>query len=94
LQRIALDLRSNVLAALRRWGKSNGRPDKSCADPADILVGIAVLETPSREINRTRSPPRSDLRLPALRKAMGRAPCRLTNFSAKRNFGLKSLTRL
>jgi hypothetical protein len=44
LQRIALDLRSNVLAALRRWGKSNGRPDESCADPADILVGIAVLE--------------------------------------------------
>ena len=43
---IALDLRSNVLAALRRWGKSNGRPDESCADPADILVGIAVLETP------------------------------------------------
>jgi hypothetical protein len=30
----------------RRWGKSNGRLDESCADPADILVGIAVLETP------------------------------------------------
>jgi transcriptional regulator GlxA family with amidase domain len=34
------------LAALRRWGKSNGRPDKSRADAADILLGIAVLETP------------------------------------------------
>jgi hypothetical protein len=34
------------LSALRRWGKSNGRPDESCADPADILVGFAVLETP------------------------------------------------
>jgi hypothetical protein len=34
------------LAALRRRVKSNGRPDESCADPADILVGIAVLETP------------------------------------------------
>ena len=34
------------LTGLRRWGKSNGRPDESCADPADSLVGIAVLATP------------------------------------------------
>jgi hypothetical protein len=31
---------------MRLWGKTAGRPDKRCADPADTLVGIGVLEEP------------------------------------------------
>jgi hypothetical protein len=33
------------LSALWHWSESYCRPDESCADPADILVNIAVLKT-------------------------------------------------
>jgi hypothetical protein len=35
-----------ALTVIRLWGKTAGCRDKRCADPADILVGIAVFETP------------------------------------------------
>src|ERR1700732_5115444 len=39
------DREIHELAAIRRWSASYGRPDESCADPADIPVNIAILET-------------------------------------------------
>jgi len=53
LQQVVFALVACQLRCRFEWGarfrvaaESNGRPDESCPDPADILVGIAVLETP------------------------------------------------
>ena len=35
-----------VRTVIRLWGKTAGRPDKRCDDPAYTLVGIGVLEEP------------------------------------------------